>query len=120
VSLRLPSRFVLALALLVGVQGAYVNPGVAAAELRAMACCAHECDEPLSLPTARHCCGVTAVASGPAEAHTGQAVGPVAMLVLQAPRIADRLPTADHPIVDRGQVAGAGPPTFLEQRHLLL
>ena len=110
----------LALALLVGIQGAYVNPGVAAAELRAMACCAHACDEPVSLPTARHCCGVTAVASGPAEAHTGYAVSPVTTLVLQAPRIADRLPTSDRAIADTVQVGGTGPPTYLEQRHLLL
>jgi len=118
--LRLPSRFVVALALLVGVQGVYVNPGVAAAELRAMACCAHECDEPLSLPTARHCCGVTAVASGPAEAHTGHAVSPGPMLVLQVARIADTLPRSDRAIVETVQVGDTGPPTFLEHRHLLL
>ena len=110
----------LALALLVGVQGAYVNPGVAAAELRAMACCAHNCDEPVSLPTARHCCGVTAVASGPAEAQTGHAVSPVPMLALRVPRIADTVPSSDRSIADTVHVGGAGPPTFLEQRHLLL
>jgi hypothetical protein len=110
----------LLLAASLAVQSAYVNPGVAVAEVRAMACCAHRCDEPLSLPNARGCCQVTAVASGPAErpvspgighAVTSASLAPVALPVPVA-RTSAPVPLArDH---------GTGPPTYLAQRHLLI
>jgi hypothetical protein len=112
-----PARLLLALALAVGVQTAYANPTVAAAELRALSCCGR-CPEPVSLPTARTCCGVTAVTSGPAEVLGSQAaapLGPTTALLAVVTRPA--------PISVRAtlvQPTGTGPPTFLEQRHLLL
>jgi len=107
----------LALALVVGVQTVYANPRVEAAELRALSCCGH-CREPLSLPSARSCCGVTAVTSGPAVAsasHTAAPIGPTTAPLAVA--------VQPKPILARAtlvQPTGSGPPTFLEQRHLLL
>src|SRR5262245_41615314 len=83
VTLARAARPVLALALLVGVQTAYTNPAVVAAELRAMSCCGH-CPHPASLPSARSCCGVTAVTSGPATvsaSRTAAPLGPTALLL---------------------------------------
>jgi hypothetical protein len=112
-----PARLLLALALMVGVQTVYANPAVEAAELRALSCCGH-CPEPVSLPSARSCCGVTAVTSGPAEAPAsrpaapfGTTTAPLAVVVRPAPN------WARATLV---QPTGSGPPTFLEQRHLLL
>jgi len=112
-----PARLLLVLALVVGVQTVYTNPWVEAAELRALSCCGH-CPEPLSLPSARSCCGVTAVTSGPAVASASHAPAPVGpttaalAVAVQPPPILARA-TLVHP-------TGSGPPTFLEQRHLLL
>src|SRR5215468_11185690 len=83
VSVPLVSRgaahLVFTLILALGVQTAYVNPGVAAAELRAVSCCTHNCHEPVSLPSARDCCGLTAVTSGPAEAPVAHSAAPQAI-----------------------------------------
>lgn len=109
---------ILLLALALGVQTAYANPGVVAAELRAMACCAHHCDEPLSLPSARDCCGLTATTSGPAEAPLAAALPALTPVALvgspSVPLAPARVP------VDAIQPAGSGPPAFLAHRHLLI
>jgi hypothetical protein len=114
-----PARLLLVLVLALGVQTAYVNPGVAAAELRAISCCTRHCNEPLSLPSARACCGLTATASGPAEAPSvpgGTPLAPAASPCLSA--VASPAPMQAR--LDLTPVAGSGPPTFLAQRHLLL
>ena len=103
-----------------GVQNTYVNPGVAAAELRALACCAHDCDEPVSLPGARKCCGLTLAASGPAELRVAQDVGCPLVMGPPVARTTVASTRAERIAPDALQVAGTGPPTFLEQRHLLL
>lgn len=110
---------VLSLIFALGVQSAYVNPGVAAAELRAMACCAGHCDGPLSLPKSRDCCGLTVAASGPAESPTAPAPAPTMAITLLAPSTSLAAPP-DAARPDVVQLAGSGPPTFLAQRHLLL
>jgi hypothetical protein len=111
---------ILLLALALGVQIAYANPGVVAAEFRAMTCCAHHCDEPLSLPTARDCCGLTVAASGPAEAPlTGALAAPTA-IALAAPSLAPALLASPQSRVDVVRLAGSGPPAFLTHRHLLI
>jgi len=111
---------ILLLALALGVQTAYANPGVVAAELRAMTCCAHHCDEPVSLPGARDCCGLTMAASGPAEAPAPvalPALTPVALLgSCPAPAIVALASTT----LDVVCHAGSGPPAFLAHRHLLI
>jgi hypothetical protein len=103
-----------------GVQTTYANPGVVVAELRAMSCCAHHCDEPLSLPSARTCCGLTATASGPAE---GPVVPGVPMLAPVAFTGAAGVLATVSPARERADVlwpAGSGPPAFLVHRHLLI
>ena len=124
VSVPLVSRgaahLVFTLILALGVQTAYVNPGVAAAEMRAVACCTHNCQEPVSLPSARGCCGLTAVTSGPAEAPVAHSEAPLAMAVAI---VSSTTATPAAPIRGLARlvpVAGSAPPTFLEQRHLLL
>jgi hypothetical protein len=111
---------ILLLALALGVQTAYANPGVVAAELRAMTCCAHHCDEPLSLPGARDCCGLTMIASGPAEAPAPAALPaltPVAILAsCEAPALF-ALATTTPEVVRPG---GSGPPAFLAHHHFLI
>lgn len=111
---------VLALIFALGVQSVYVNPGVAAAELRAMACCAGHCDGPLSLPKSRDCCGLTVAASGPAESPTAPAPAPTMAITLLPPSSSLAAPAPDAARLDVVQLAGSGPPTFLAQRHLLL
>jgi hypothetical protein len=109
-----------ALAVSLGVQTSYANPMAVSAELRAVSCCARHCDGPVSVPSSRTCCGVTGLVSGPAEVPRAQMPGPITPLVLLPATV---LPTPARP--DRGmlhvvQPRGSGPPTFLEQRHLLL
>lgn len=120
VSSSRPIRLLLFLTLALGVQTTYVNPVVAAAEMRAMSCCAHHCDEPLSLPSARTCCQVTAVASGPAEGPVALSTAPLvtSAVVAAAGAFAPVLPAWLR--TDLVRVAGSGPPTYLAQRHLLL
>ncbi len=120
VSPHRPTRLLLALALLVGVQGSYVNPGVVAAELRALSCCAHDCDRPVPLPEARRCCGVTAMASGPAETPIAPAADTVAPILFTARCPVTAVQAPRRPAADAVRVGDTGPPTFLEQRHLLL
>jgi hypothetical protein len=111
---------ILLLALALGAQTTYANPGVVTAELRAMTCCAHHCDEPLSLPGARDCCGLTMAASGPAEAPapaTLPVLTPVAVLAsCQGPALLALATTT----LDVVCPAGSGPPAFLVHRHLLI
>ena len=114
-----PAHWVLTLALLLGVQTAYVNPAVAAAELRAMACCRHNCQEPVSLPSARGCCKLTATASGPAERTATPSVGPLTQ-TSAIPSSMTALPVPLLAVTRFVPVAGSDPPTFLAQRHLLL
>jgi hypothetical protein len=108
------------LILALGVQTAYVNPGVAAAELRAVSCCAHNCQEPVSLPSARNCCGLTAVTSGPAEAPVPHSAAPLAMAVAIVSSTTVTPPAPMWALARLVPVASSSPPTFLEQRHLLL
>jgi len=112
-----PARLLLVLAFVVGVQTVYTNPWVEAAELRALSCCRH-CPEPLSLPSARSCCGVTAVTSGPAIASASHV--PASMGPTTAPLTVAFQPPPTWVRVTLVQPTGSGPPTFLEQRHLLL
>lgn len=115
-----PIRLILGLAVALGVQTTYANPGVLAAELRAMACCAHHCDEPLSLPSARDCCGLTATASGPAEAPVALGAPTFAAVMLAgAPAVSAALAPA-WARIDVLRPAGSGPPAFLAHRHLLI
>jgi hypothetical protein len=120
VSPRRPHRLILVLALGLGVQTTYANPGVVAAELRAMSCCAQDCDAPLSLPSARSCCGLTAMASGPAEgpaAPTAPSLAPAAL----AGSSGVSVPVAPAWVpADVLRPAGSGPPAFLAHRHLLI
>ena len=117
VTLARAARPLLTLALLVGVQTAYTNPAVVAAELRAMSCCGH-CPGPASLPSARSCCGVTAVTSGPAEVSTSRPAAPLGPTALPLAVVVKAAPSwVPATLV---QPTGSGPPTFLEQRHLLL
>jgi len=111
---------VFTLILALGVQTAYVNPGVAAAELRAVSCCTHNCHEPVSLPSARDCCGLTAVTSGPAEAPVAHSAAPQAIAVAIVSTTAASAAAPMLGLVRLVPVAGSAPPTFLEQRHLLL
>src|SRR4029453_3049789 len=98
----------------------HATPGVVAPAPRAMTCCAHHCDEPLSLPSARDCCGVTMTASGPTEAPvTGALVAPT-VLILSAPSLAPALLAPARSRVDVVRPAGSGPPAFLTHRHLLI
>ena len=117
VTLARAARPLLALALLVGVQTAYTNPAVVAAELRAMSCCGH-CPKPVSLPSARNCCGVTAVTSGPAAISASRTAAPLAPAAVALAVVAQPVPA--WPPATLVQPTGSGPPTFLEQRHLLL
>src|SRR5262245_24457104 len=113
------ARLVLVLILALGVQTAYVNPGVAAAELRAITCCTQHCNEPLSLPSAKTCCGVTAAASGPAEAPSAPAGTP--LVPTASPCLsAVTSPAPVQARLDLLPLAGSDPPTFLAQRHLLI
>jgi hypothetical protein len=111
-------RLLVVMVVALGVQSSYANPAATSAELRALACCARHCDKPMPAPVSRSCCGLTAMPSGPAETPATQA--PVVSLVSLsaiAPLVQaehDRL--ALHDVRPRG----SGPPTFLEQRHLLL
>ena len=118
-SLHRRARLLLALAIALGVQTAYVNPGVAAAELRALTCCARHCDAPISLPSARDCCGLTMTASGPLEAPAAPAIAPDAATHVIPTNAAPALTPAWHP-AEVVRPTASGPPTFLEQRHLLL
>jgi hypothetical protein len=114
-----PARLLLVLILALGVQTAYANPAIAAAELRALSCCAGHCTEPLSLPSAKTCCGVTATASGPAEAPSAPGAAPLAP---SGPPCLAAV-TSPAPVqarLDLMPLAGSGPPTFLAQRHLLI
>lgn len=114
------AHLVFMLILALGVQTAYVNPVVAAAELRAVACCTHNCQEPVSLPLARSCCGVKAVTSGPAEHPVTPSVAPLTVASAM-PSSSTATPPAPMRVLTRlVPVAASGPPTFLEQRHLLL
>ncbi len=100
-----------------GIQISAANAAAATAELRALSCCAGDCDGPVSLPAARGCCQVTATASGPAEAAAGHVLPtPVACAPLVV-RDAPMTSTSPHP--DHIGCAGTGPPTFLAHRHLL-
>jgi len=111
---------ILLLALALGVQTAYANPGVLAAELRAMTCCAHHCDEPLSLPGARDCCGLTMVASGPAEAPVPAALPALTPVAVLASREAPALFAPPTTPLDVVWPAGSGPPAFLAHHHFLI
>jgi hypothetical protein len=103
-----------------GVQSSYANPAAISAELRALACCARHCDKPMPLPSSRSCCGLTTAPSGPAETPTAQADGPV-VSVVSLPEIAPlAAPERDRLSLLEVRTSGSGPPTFLEQRHLLL
>ena len=108
------------LILALGVQTAYVNPGVAAAELRAIACCTHNCQEPVSLPSARTCCGLTAMPSGPAEEPVAQSVAPLTVALAMRSGTTAKPPAPMRALDRLVPVGASGPPTFLEQRHLLL
>jgi hypothetical protein len=119
VSVR-PAHWVFTLILLLGVQTAYVNPAVAAAELRAMACCKHNCQGPVSLPSARGCCKLTATASGPAERTATPSVGPLTVTSAVPSGTAATPPVSLEAVTRFVPVAGSDPPTFLAQRHLLL
>src|SRR5258707_1986786 len=109
--------FMLILAL--GVQTAYANPGVVAAELRAVACCTHNCQEPVSLPSARTCCGLTAVASGPVEPPVAQSAGPRTMALAMPSSTTAAPPAPMQAPARHAPVAGSGPAAFLLQRYLL-
>lgn len=111
---------ILLLALALGVQTAYANPGVVAAELRAMTCCAHHCDEPLSLPTARECCGLTMAASGPAESPAPAALSGLVRVATAAPSPGPAICAPARITLDVVCPAGSGPPPFLAHRHLLI
>ncbi len=115
-----PVRLLLALPLALGVQTAYVNPGAAAAELRAMSCCARHCDAPVSMPSVRGCCGVTVVESGPAEAPVVQGGSPLVPAMQTLSTAVQAPPAVTWARAQSVHEAGSGPPTFLEQRHLLL
>ena len=118
VTLARAARPLRALALLVGVQTVYTNPAVVAAELRAMSCCGH-CPKPASLPSARRCCGVTAVTSGPATVSASKTTAPLSPTALPVAVVVRPVSTTRAPVT-LVQPTGSGPPTFLEQRHLLL
>jgi hypothetical protein len=118
VRLARATRPLLALALLVGVQTVYANPAVVAAELRAMSCCGH-CPQPVSLPSARSCCGVTAVTSGPAAVSASKTAVPLSPATLPLAVVVQPVSITRAPVT-LVQPTGSGPPTFLEQRHLLL
>jgi len=111
---------VVALALLLGVQTAYANPAVVAAELRALSCCAGHCDGPVSLPSARDCCGLTATTSGPAEGPVAPGVPALTAAAVMGASSALAPGTPTWVTADRLLVAGSGPPVFLAQRHLLI
>jgi hypothetical protein len=111
---------ILLLALALGVQIAYANPGVVSAEFRAMTCCAHHCDEPLSLPSARACCGLTMTASGPAEAPLTGALAAPSAVAHAAPSLAPAFLASAQSRMDVVRPAGSGPPAFLTHRHLLI
>jgi hypothetical protein len=113
-------RLIPLLALALGVQIAYADPRVAAAEVRAMACCARHCDEPLSLPSARGCCRLTVGASGPAEAPIAPCVPSFQAATFAAPVAASVLSASTEARPDAWPAAGSGPPPFLSHRHLLL
>jgi hypothetical protein len=115
-----PHRLILVLALGLGVQTTYANPGVVAAELRAMSCCAQDCDAPLSLPSARSCCGVTATASGPAEGPAAPSAPPLAPAALAESRGVSARVAPAWVRADVLRPAGSGPPAFLAHRHLLI
>ena len=117
---RRPAHLMFMLILALGVQTAYVNPGVAAAELRAVACCTHNCPEPVSLPSARTCCGLKAVTSGPSEAPVAHSAAPLTIAVAIPSSTTAAPPVPMQALARLVPVAVSGPPTFLEQRHLLL
>lgn len=111
----------LLLAAALAVQSAYVNPSVALAEVRALACCAHNCDdEPLSLPSVRGCCQVTAVASGPAEQPGTAGIGVAATSVLVSPLALPVVRARSSAVVLAVPASGTGPPAYLAHQHLLI
>jgi hypothetical protein len=72
----------------------------------------------MSLPETRACCGVTAVASGPAE---GPVAGPPAMAAATlVTLVSPPAPVRSAAVVCEPSLAGIGPPRFLEHRHLLI
>jgi hypothetical protein len=111
---------ILALALALGVQTTYADPGAAAAEVRAMTCCAHHCDHPLSPASARRCCGLTVAASGPAEGPISPRVPSLTAGVFTASPAAPALPAPIRAWADAMPAGGSGPPAFLFHRHLLI
>src|SRR5262249_39736416 len=106
--------------LALGVQSSYANPAATSAELRALACCAGHCDKPMPPPSSRRCCGLTAMPSGPAVTPATQAAGPVGFLVSLPALTLVEPPARDRLVLHGVRPRGSGPPTFLEQRHLLL
>ena len=83
-----------------------------------MSHCAQHSDRPMSLPETRACCGVTAVASGPAE---GPVAGPPVMAAAAlVTLVAPPAPVRSAAVVREPSLAGTGPPRFLEHRHLLI
>ncbi len=120
VSSRRSIRLILVLALLLGVQTAYANPAVVAAELRALSCCARHCDGPVSLPSARSCCGLTATTSGPAEGPVAPGVPWLAAAIVTGPSSALAPAAPTWVPADTLLVTGSGPPVFLAHRHLLI
>jgi hypothetical protein len=115
-----PALLIFMLILALGVQTAYVNPGVAAAELRAMSCCTHNCQEPVSLPSARACCKLMATTSGPAETTATRSAAPLSVAFAIPSSTTASPPPPMRALVGLVPVTASGPPTFLEQRHLLL
>jgi len=103
-----------------GVQSSYANPAATSAELRALACCARHCDKPMPPPVSRSCCGLTTMPSGPVETPAAQADGPVVALASLPPSAPLAPPERDRLALLEVRSSGSGPPTFLEQRHLLL
>ena len=117
-SIRPSTRFALAVILAFGTQVSWANPRVVSAELRAMSHCAQHSDRPMSLPETRACCGVTAIASGPAE---GPVAGPPVMAAAAlVTLVAPPAPVRSAAVVREPSLAGTGPPRFLEHRHLLI
>jgi hypothetical protein len=109
-----------AVAVALGVQTSYANPTAVSAELRALSCCARHCDGPVSVPSSRSCCGVTGLASGPAETPRAQMPGPVTPLVFLPATVLPTPARRDRGMLDGARPRASGPPTFLEQLHLLL
>jgi hypothetical protein len=115
-----PTRSILALSLLVGVQSVWINPVAVAADLRALACCTHDCDGPVSVPSARQCCGVALASSGPAEGPVARTVPQPAVLALPVLGASPSSAGPADPTSGAVPYAGAGPPLFLAQQRLLI